>query len=100
MVVNSTNVVIEPIAEGGTGVEGIIENDYIWSVILSQSNQYGGSKPELSELFKKILRGMNNATRKLVEESAANGRSLVISEDGEVKRIPAKDLLPRVSGNG
>jgi hypothetical protein len=57
------------------------------------------SKPELSELFKKILRGMNNATRKLVEESAANGRSLVISEDGEVKRIPAKDLLPRVSGN-
>jgi hypothetical protein len=42
MVVNSTNVVIEPIAEGGTGVDGIIENDYIWSVILSQSNQYGG----------------------------------------------------------
>jgi predicted ABC-type ATPase len=42
MVVNSTNVVIEPIAEGGTRVEGNIENDYIWSVILSQSNQYGG----------------------------------------------------------
>jgi hypothetical protein len=43
---------------------------------------------------------MAEASRKLVEQSAASGRSLVISEDGEVKKVPAKDLLPRVSGKG
>jgi hypothetical protein len=57
-------------------------------------------KSELDELSDKILKGMTEASRKLVEESAANGRSLVISEDGEVKKVPAKDLLPRVSGKG
>lgn len=57
-------------------------------------------KSELDELSDKILKGMAEASRKLVEESAANGRSLVISEDGEVKKVPAKDLLPRVSGKG
>jgi hypothetical protein len=34
---------------------------------------------------------------KLVEESAANGPSLVVCIDGEVKTVPAKDLLPKVS---
>lgn len=58
------------------------------------------NKSELDEFADKVLQGMTEASRKLVEESAANGRSLVISEDGEVKRIPAKDLLPRVSGKG
>jgi len=56
------------------------------------------NKSELDKLSDKILQGMTEASRKLVEESAANGRSLVISEDGEVKRVPAKDLLSRVSG--
>ena len=58
------------------------------------------NKSELDKLSDKILQGMTEASRKLVEKSAANGRSLVISEDGEVKRVPAKDLLPRVSGKG
>jgi hypothetical protein len=58
------------------------------------------NKSELDEFADKILQGMTEASRKLVKESAANGRSLVISEDGEVKRVPAKDLLPRVSGKG
>ena len=58
------------------------------------------NKSELDEFADKVLKGMTEASRKLVEESAANGRSLVISEDGEVKRVPAKDLLPRVSGKG
>jgi len=57
----------------------------------------GISRSELDELSEKILQGMRKASRKLVEESAALGRSLVISENGEVKRIPAKDLLPRLS---
>jgi hypothetical protein len=58
------------------------------------------NKSELDELSDKILKGMAEASRKLVEQSAASGRSLVISEDGEVKKVPAKDLLPRVSKKG
>ena len=56
------------------------------------------NKSELDELSDKIMQGMTEASRKLVEKSAASGRSLVISEDGEVKKVPAKELLPRVSG--
>jgi hypothetical protein len=56
------------------------------------------NKSELDELSDKIMQGMTEASRKLVEKSAANGRSLVISEDGEVKKVSAKELLPRVSG--
>ena len=41
MVVNSTNVVIEPIAEGGKAIGDIISNDYIWGVILDQSKEHG-----------------------------------------------------------
>ena len=55
------------------------------------------NKPQPSELFSKILKGMQKASRKLVEESAARGRSLVISVNGEVKKVPAKDLLSQVS---
>ena len=58
------------------------------------------NKSELDKLSDKILQGMTEASRKLVEQGAASGRSLVISEDGEVKRVPAKDLLSRVSGKG
>jgi len=52
---------------------------------------------ELTELFRKILLGMRKASRKLVEESAAQGRSLAISENGEMKRVPAKDLLAKLN---
>ncbi|HEY4149457.1 MAG TPA: hypothetical protein VGM41_11030, partial [Chitinophagaceae bacterium] len=55
------------------------------------------NKSELDVLSDKIIQGMTEASRKLVEESAATGRSLVISENGEVKKVPAKELLPRVS---
>jgi len=41
MIVNSTNVVIVPIAEGGLGIGSIISNDYIWEVILDQSKEHG-----------------------------------------------------------
>lgn len=54
-------------------------------------------KSEFEELSDKILQGMAEASRKLVEESAAAGRSLVISEDGEVKKVPAIDLLAKVT---
>ena len=51
---------------------------------------------ELSEFAQKVLLGMRKAIRKLVEENAALGESLVISEDGEVKHVPAKDLLAKL----
>jgi hypothetical protein len=51
---------------------------------------------ELSEFAQKVLAGMRKAIRKLVEERAALGESLVISEDGEVKHVPAKDLLAKL----
>lgn len=57
------------------------------------------NKPQPTELFSRILAGMKKASRKLVEESAAQGRSLVISINGEVKNIPAKELLSEISGN-
>lgn len=37
MMVDSTNVIIEPIAEGGRGIGNIISNDDVWEVILDQS---------------------------------------------------------------
>jgi len=57
------------------------------------------NKHELPGHFKDILQAMNEATRKLVEEKAAIGGSLVISVNGEVKKVPAKDLLPQVRRN-
>jgi len=49
---------------------------------------------ELNELGDKILYGVNKALRKLVETSAANNRSLVISDGkGNPKSVPAKELL-------
>ena len=55
------------------------------------------NKKQPTEFFKNILQGMKKASRKLVEESAAQGRSLVISVDGEVKDVPAQELLVQVS---
>jgi hypothetical protein len=58
------------------------------------------NKSELDDLSDKILEGMKTASRKLVEESAAKGQSLVISVNGEAKKVPAQDLLVKVSGKG
>jgi hypothetical protein len=57
----------------------------------------GSSKSELSELSGKVLQGVKAASRKLVEESAILGRSLVIYRDGEIRKVPAKDLLSTFS---
>ena len=58
------------------------------------------NKSELSEFSKKVLEGVTKASRKLVEESAASGRSLVVYVNGEIKKVPAKDLLSKVSQQG
>jgi hypothetical protein len=56
-------------------------------------------RSEHTGLFKKILQGMNDATRKLVEENAASDGYLVISVNGEIKKVPAKELLSKYIGN-
>jgi hypothetical protein len=51
------------------------------------------TKIELEELSAKVMLGLQKAIRKLVEESAAKNRSLVVKINGEIKKVPAKDLL-------
>ena len=60
-------------------------------------NQMETNKSYLDELTDLILKGMTEASRKLVIKRAESGRSLIISEDGQVKRVSAKDLLPKFS---
>lgn len=44
-------------------------------------------------LSDRVLSGLRKAMRKLVEETAATGGTLVVKRDGIVKEVPAKDLL-------
>lgn len=49
---------------------------------------------DLDEFAEKVLYGVNKALHKLVEISASNNKSLVISDrKGNVKSVPAKELL-------
>ena len=51
-------------------------------------------KPENIELRSKIMAGINKAVRELVISSAAKDEKLVIADkDGNIKHVPAKDLL-------
>jgi len=50
-----------------------------------------------TQLPEKVLTGLRKALRKLVESSADNNESLVIADkDGNIKTVPAKELLPLV----
>lgn len=51
------------------------------------------TKVEVSDFSAKVMLGLQKAMRKLAEESAAQNRSLVVKIDGEIKKVPAKDLL-------
>ncbi|QNL51859.1 hypothetical protein H8S90_09925 [Olivibacter sp. SDN3] len=46
-----------------------------------------------SPLSARVLLGLRKAMRKLVEETAATGGSLVVKKDGVIKEVPAKELL-------
>jgi len=55
---------------------------------------------ELEEFAEKILGGVNKALRKLVENAAEKNDSLVVSDGkGNVKSVPAKELLKNFSDN-
>ncbi|MDX2045266.1 MAG: hypothetical protein SFU87_00680 [Chitinophagaceae bacterium] len=51
---------------------------------------------DINELSEKVMLGLQKALRKLVETSAAEGRSLVIKVNGEIKKVPAKELLHKL----
>jgi hypothetical protein len=50
-------------------------------------------KQENIELLNKIEAGLKLAVRRLYEQKAANNETAVVSINGEIKHIPAKDLL-------
>ncbi|MDB5088684.1 MAG: hypothetical protein JWR09_2678 [Mucilaginibacter sp.] len=55
-------------------------------------------KPENVELRNKILKGVDMAFRELVVTSAEKNQSLVIADkDGNIKHVPAKELLKKLS---
>lgn len=54
-------------------------------------------KTDVNELAVKVLDGMKTAIKKLVETKAKNNQDLVIGDkDGNIKTVPAKDLLNTV----
>lgn len=49
---------------------------------------------ELKELSVKIMQGLRVAMRKLVETKAASNADLIIGDrNGNIKSVPARDLL-------
>ncbi len=51
-----------------------------------------------SSFTDKVMIGLKKALRKLAEEAALNDESLVIGDkDGNVKSVPAKELLKTLS---
>ncbi|SEK79566.1 hypothetical protein [Parapedobacter koreensis] len=49
--------------------------------------------PDKNSFTDKILFGVQKALRKLAEEAAAKDENLVVKIDGEIKEVPAKELL-------
>ncbi len=47
----------------------------------------------IDTLSEKVMLGLQKALRKLVETSAHENRSLVVKINGEIKKVPAKELL-------
>ena len=50
-------------------------------------------KKENAELLNKIEAGLKLAMRRLYEKKAANNETAIICVNGEIRHIPAKDLL-------
>lgn len=55
-------------------------------------------KKENHELGRKIMAGIKKAVEELIKTSAANNESLVVAdEDGNVKKVPARELLRSIT---
>jgi predicted ABC-type ATPase len=92
------NMDVEPnIIVRGSKKEEMILNSELWSIFSKQSNFMEDKNIYLDEFSEKILEGMKIAMKKLVETSAKNDEELVIRDkDGQIRSVPAKDLLHRV----
>jgi hypothetical protein len=53
----------------------------------------------LNELSLKIEDGLKEAWHKLVIKTATNNQSLVVMINGEIKTVPAKELLANLEGS-
>lgn len=53
------------------------------------------SGQENAELLNKIEAGLKLAVRRLYEQMAANNEMAVVSVDGEIKHVPARELLKK-----
>lgn len=51
------------------------------------------SFPSGTSFSERLLYGVRKALRKLAEETAAKGGSLVVKVDGEIKEVSAEELL-------
>lgn len=49
--------------------------------------------PPNASFSDRVLYGVQKALRKLTEETAIKGGSLVVKIDGEIKEVPARELL-------
>jgi predicted ABC-type ATPase len=90
------NMNVEPniIARGSTTEDEMILNSELRNVFSEQRNFMEDKSIYLDEMSKKILEGMKKAMKKLVETSAKNDEELVIRDkDGQIRSVPAKDLL-------
>ncbi|MGN6397649.1 MAG: hypothetical protein ACTHMI_18905 [Mucilaginibacter sp.] len=55
-------------------------------------------KPESIELRNNIIEGANKAYRNLVVNSAEKNQSLVVADkEGNIRHVPAKELLKKLS---
>ena len=52
---------------------------------------------DIDSLREKILKGLEISFEKLVKEKAKNDEELVFSENGEIVRIKAKDILKEMT---
>lgn len=52
-------------------------------------------KPENDDFFKKVEYGLKLAIQRLYEQKAANNETAVISVNGEIKRVSARELLEK-----
>jgi predicted ABC-type ATPase len=74
----------------------VVDNGTVTPRLISEGGM-GTDAIQPSEFAQKIIKGMRKAIRKLVEERAAKGGTLVIGENGVPKEVPAKDLLAQVA---
>ena len=94
LVLNNVEPDSKLVARGAFESKQSIINHDIWKVISEQSKK---DDVELNDFAVKIVNGVNKALRKLVEKSAKDGKSLIISDGyGNWRDMPAKELFKKL----